>query len=163
VISDREQVADLLQNNVRLARAIVAFSDNKLLGIAGLHFDGKPFMDLQLEDFWNSYGYLKGSIKAAASEALFSRKPAPGELLMDGIVVLNVHRGKGIGSRLFGRILETATRMKFDQIRLDVIDENPRAQKLYETLGFKTVKHEKTGYLKDLIGVSGVSTMIKIL
>ena len=161
VIGDKMCVSNLLENNLRLDRAVAAFTDEKLLGIAGLHFDGKPFTDVQLEDFWENFGYLKGSVKAIVSELLFSRTPADNELLMDGIVVSAESRGMGIGSKLFKRILEIAKEGDYKQIRLDVVDENPRAKKLYESLGFEIVKHEETSYLKDLIGVSGVSTMIK--
>lgn len=161
IIGDKDEVSKLFGTNVNLNRAIVAFTTDKLLGIAGLNFDGKPFLDVQLEDFQEKFGYVKGSVKAIISDILFSRKPTEGELVMDGIVVVKESRGKGIGSELFARILEFANEKNFKQIRLDVIDENPRAKKLYESLGFETTKHENTRYLSDLIGVSGVSTMIK--
>ncbi len=161
IIGDKDEISKLFGNNVNLNRAIAAFTEDTLLGIAGLHFDGKPFLDVQLENFHERFGYVKGSIKAIISDILFSRKPAKDELLMDGIVVSKESRGKGIGSKLFAKILEFAKEKDFKQIRLDVIDENPRAKKLYESLGFETIKYENTNYLKDLIGVSGVSTMIK--
>lgn len=162
IIGKREEVIELLKNNLRSDRAIVSLSeDNKLLGLAGLNYDGKPFIDLEMQAFWSNFGYLKGSVKAIASEILFSRTPVKGELLMDGIVVSEDFRGKGIGKNLFQKIVELAKEKNYKQIRLDVIDENPRAKKLYEKLGFEPIKHEDTKYLKNLIGVSGVTTMIK--
>ena len=97
---------------------------------------------------------MKGSVKAVVAELLFSRKPSKYELLMDGIVVSSKFRGMGIGTNLFKNVLNVATEKSYKQIRLDVIDENPRAKKLYEKLGFETVKYEETSYLKTLIAVS---------
>lgn len=163
IIGDKEIVADLFQNNARCDRAIAASSGDKLLGIAGLNYDKTPFIHVQLEDFQEKFGFVKGSVKAVVSDYLFSKKPAEDELLVDGIVVSSDSRGKGIGSNLFKLILEFAQEKDLRKIVLDVIDENPRAKKLYEKLGFETIKHENIAYLKSLIGISGVSTMVKEL
>ncbi len=82
---------------------------------------------------------------------------------MDGIVVDGEARGKGIGSMLLDQIIDYAKEHKFKSIRLDVIDSNPRAQKLYETKGFVASSVESFPYLKWLIGFSGSTTMIKKL
>ena len=47
----------------------------------------------------------------------------------------------------------------FNRVRLDVIDINPRAKKLYERKGFKVVRTEKFPYLRRLLGFGGSTTM----
>ena len=108
----------------------MAIFRDELVGVAGLNYDKSAFVDLGMEAFWKNFGYMKGSVKAFAADILFSRKPSQDELLMDGIVVDKNFRGKGIGKALFGIIEEFAFEGNFKQIRLDVVDENPRAKKV---------------------------------
>ena len=79
---------------------------------------------------------------------------------MDGIAVHAIGRGKGIGTKLLTEIRKLGTNEGYDQIRLDVIDINPKAKKLYERVGFKAVKTENFPYLKGILGFGGVTTMV---
>ncbi|WP_414122566.1 GNAT family N-acetyltransferase [Vreelandella titanicae] len=79
---------------------------------------------------------------------------------MDGIAVDSRFRGRGIGSRLLDSIIAHAVDNGFETIRLDVIDSNPRARRLYESKGFIAVNEEHFPYLKWLIGFSGSTTMV---
>jgi ribosomal protein S18 acetylase RimI-like enzyme len=45
-------------------------------------------------------------------------------------------------------------------VRLDVINTNPKAKKLYENIGYKSIKMVSFPYLEKLLGFSGVTTMI---
>jgi ribosomal protein S18 acetylase RimI-like enzyme len=45
-------------------------------------------------------------------------------------------------------------------VRLDVINTNPKAKKLYENIGYKSIKTVNFPYLEKLLGFSGVTTMI---
>ncbi len=66
--------------------------------------------------------------------------------------------------KLFAALEKFSRDNELKSIRLDVIDENPRAKELYESLGFIPAKHEKISpIIGNLIGVSGVTTMIKQL
>ena len=55
---------------------------------------------------------------------------------MDGIVVDPEHRGKGVGTRLFSSLVNFAKSVQHSTMRLDVIDTNSGARRLYERLGF---------------------------
>lgn len=79
---------------------------------------------------------------------------------MDGITVEKTARGLGIGSRMIKTLFSYATATGFKSIRLDVIDTNTNARRLYEKLGFKAIKTEKSLFYKD-IGFNSITTMIK--
>jgi ribosomal protein S18 acetylase RimI-like enzyme len=104
-------------------------------------------------------GFIRGN-RAAILFSLYERKPVPGELLMDGIAVASKMRGKGIGTRLLEELIAHARREQFEQIRLDVIDTNPQARKLYERNGFVETKTEHFGYLRWLLGFGASTTMV---
>lgn len=67
-----------------------------------------------------------------------------------GISVSPSHRGRGVGTRLIGRLLEWAPRHGVRRVELEVFGNNGRAIRLYERLGFE---HE--GRLRDAVEVDG--------
>ena len=62
---------------------------------------------------------------------------------MDGIAVKEGNRGRGIGKQLFIELEKFANQSKMTSIKLDVIDENPKAKKLYESIGFVPTNYTK--------------------
>ncbi len=140
--------------------AIVAMAEQELVGIAGFHTSqGKFTGGIIYRDLLSQLGFFKGNW-AAFIFSLYERKPVPGELLLDGIAVHSDFRSQGIGGKLLDEIAQYAAENKYHQVRLDVIDINPRAKQLYERKGFKAIKTEKFAYLKWLLGFSSVTTML---
>lgn len=78
---------------------------------------------------------------------------------MDGIAVQEDYRGNGIGGLLLQNVLDYAKQNDFTSIRLDVIDDNPDAQRLYERWGFNPIRTQKFPYLRWFFGFGGVTTM----
>ena len=78
---------------------------------------------------------------------------------MDGIAVDQAYRGQGIGSKLLQEIVTYAQQNGYKTVRLDVIDINSDARRLYERRGFVAVHTEHFPYLKKLLGFGGVTTM----
>ena len=160
-VPQKEKRLALLNNCMLLEYAIGAFYKEKLVGIAGFHIQegyltGKK---LKLSDLTSLLG-IWGGIKAIIVLSIFSRKAKNNELLMDGISVAPLARGKGVGSKLLNEILSYAEEYDFKSVRLDVIDTNPRAKKLYERMGFKVTETSKFPSLKKILGFSSVDTMI---
>lgn len=56
-----------------------------------------------------------------------------------GVSLVRAHWGKGIGTAMMRALMEQAKAAGFEQIELEVVDNNERAAALYEKLGFKTV------------------------
>ncbi|MFD2011235.1 GNAT family N-acetyltransferase [Streptomyces narbonensis] len=139
-------------------RAVTALVGGEVAGVAGYRLDGRGLLGGGAGDVLSAYGMLRG-LHRVALLALLERRPARGELVMDGIAVDPGHRGAGIGTLLLREIAAVAAESGCRRIRLDVIDVNPRARALYERHGFIAVHTERTPYLRGLMGFAAVTTM----
>ncbi|WP_404343620.1 GNAT family N-acetyltransferase [Pseudoalteromonas mariniglutinosa] len=140
--------------------SFVAVENDRIVGLAGFQTPQGALTDaIGFKQLVNQLGWLR-AVWACLIFALFSRKPKQGELVMDGIAVDRHFRSLGIGSQLLDQLMVFAAESGFVTIRLDVIDSNPRARKLYERKGFAAKKTEYFPYLKWLIGFSAATTMI---
>jgi ribosomal protein S18 acetylase RimI-like enzyme len=159
-IKDKGKRLNLLNSTLILKYAIGAFSDEKLIAIAGFQTaEGSLTNGIEYRELLSQLGLVKGNW-AALIFSIYERKPKPMELVMDGISVHSLARGKGIGTKLLAEIKELGKNEGYKQIRLDVIDINPKAKELYERVGFETVKTESYPFLKGILGFSGSSTMV---
>jgi len=166
ILGSPEDVTQLFKEGINTDRGISAVSaNNELLGISGFQLDNTSLTDIKFRNFVKKYGNIKGTFVSIVLALLFFRKPdKKNQLLMVGIAVKEGNRGRGIAKELFTALEKFARDKKMSSIKLDVIDENPRAKKLYEGIGFVPIKYKKTPqFIYKLIGVSGVTTMIKEL
>jgi ribosomal protein S18 acetylase RimI-like enzyme len=92
--------------------------------------------------------------------APLERDVEPETLLMDGIFVAEQGRGKGVGTALLRGVKSIAHARGCRQVRLDVIDTNPHARRLYEREGFCEVHIRRTGPLRLLYGFRSATTML---
>jgi ribosomal protein S18 acetylase RimI-like enzyme len=142
-------------------RAIVATTGDQLLGIAGVHHDGRQLTAVPMRSIIRTFGLVGGTVKALVLGVLFDRKPRKGELVMDGIAVHAEARGRGVGTKLLEEVIAYAGELQFRAVRLDVIDTNPRARALYERFGFVAERTEQTPYLRRWLGFGAATTMIR--
>ncbi|MGI9395061.1 MAG: GNAT family N-acetyltransferase [Boseongicola sp.] len=139
--------------------ALVARSlDDKILGIAGFKTADGAFAGGTLSDMTRHYGRFGGFWRGILLETL-ERNLAPDVLLMDGIFVDETARGRGVGSALLQAIGEHAASQGLSRVRLDVIDQNPRARSLYARIGFQEKDTQSAGVLRWLFGFSSSTTM----
>ena len=162
-IPDAAARVSVLVDGFRPAQSIAGMSGEELVGLAGFNDGGGSFTG------GTSFGLLRdklgffGAVRAVTVLALLERKLKPGELLMDGIVVRADSRGRGIGTRLFAELESLARDGGKNRIRLDVVDTNPAARRLYERLGFEAVKTERVPFFARSFGFSAATTMLKRL
>jgi len=64
-----------------------------------------------------------------------------------------------VGSLLIEKVAAVAAEQDCGEIRLDVIDTNPRARSLYERRDLTAIRTERTPYLRELLGFGAVTTM----
>ncbi len=115
--------------------AICAVEGEQLLGVAGFKTAEGGLVGGELSDLTLIYGPFGGLWRGLLLNQL-ERDLAEGQLLMDGIFVDEAARGKGLGTALLEAILDHARSEGAGEVRLDVIDTNPRARALYERQGF---------------------------
>ena len=150
---------EVLKVGFHPAFSLVAISDGETVGIAGFK-TGKGSLTggISLRLLKEKIGFW-GAMRAALILALFERNQVAGQLLMDGISVSPKMRGSGIGTKLLHGLIEYAKEEGFRSVRLDVIDTNPAARRLYERVGFVPVKTEQFAYLKWLLGFGAATQM----
>ncbi|WP_276804795.1 GNAT family N-acetyltransferase [Lactobacillus hominis] len=77
---------------------------------------------------------------------IFTDKEAlPGEWYIDALAVNPNHWGEGIASSLLAVAPKVAKKKNYKVVSLNVDQDNPRAQRLYEYKGFETVSTMKIG------------------
>ncbi|MFD9378894.1 GNAT family N-acetyltransferase [Streptomyces sp. NPDC059999] len=153
----RRFIADHLHADRALT---VLAEDGRVLGVAGYQLAGRGLVGGDAAAIRAGYGQVRGLYRVFLL-ALLERTPARGELVMDGIAVDPARRGEGIGALLLDGVEEVAAEQGCRRIRLDVVEENPRARALYERRGFRAVKVRRTPWLRDVLGFGAVTTMHK--
>ncbi|MDM4720374.1 GNAT family N-acetyltransferase [Micromonospora sp. WMMA1363] len=153
-----ERGRDFLAAHLHRDRAVVALDAGRVVGVAGYHLAGRALTAGDASDVLTAYGILRG-LPRLVLLALLDRRPADGQLLMDGIAVDPDWRGRGLGSRLLHEVAAVAVAHSCREVRLDVVDTNPGARRLYERHGFVPVRTAGTPYLRQLMGFGAVVTM----
>jgi len=160
IMSSQQHGVAILESAFDSERAIVALGQARLAGVAGLHYGGHEFVNVRASAFAHEFGWLSGLLRFALL-AVFSQRESEGELLLDDIAVHSSMRGKGIGTRLLQAVFDFAQANGFGSIRLEVVDTNPGARRLYERLGFVPAQTRKYPYLRRLMSFAAATTMIK--
>lgn len=110
----------------------------------GFELDFQHF-DKELVDFPGEYSPPDGCILLAEYDNQIAgcvalRKFENDICEMKRLYVRHRFRGRGIGRKLAGRIIEQARQMKYTRMRLDTVPEMIEAIALYHSLGFEEIK-----------------------
>ncbi|CAH1850418.1 GNAT family N-acetyltransferase [Convivina intestini] len=114
-------------------RAQVAVENGEVLGVMfGYPAQDEPILDQTFQQFLlEKYGI---------DELVFPDSEVyPNEWYLDSLVVAETARGKGIGGQLLAASDQLAQAADLPVVGLNVDDQNPKAQRLYERVGFETV------------------------
>lgn len=162
-VPDPAQRRSLLKSALNLSFSFAAIVDNRLVGLAGYRTAAGSFTDgMTFRSLTRHLGWLRG-IWAAGVFSLYERPLKSGELLMDGIVVDANVRGNGIGTMLLETLVAFARDSGFDSVRLDVIDTNPAARRMYERNDFVAISTENFGYLRWFLGFGAATTLVRTI
>ncbi|EYD72039.1 GNAT family N-acetyltransferase [Limimaricola hongkongensis] len=137
-------------------------ADGTLLGVAGFKTAHGALVSGGLRGMRAAYGGV-GATWRAGLLALLETDVDNRRFLIDGIFVAPEARGRGVGSRLIEALAQEARMRGHAEIRLEVIDENPRARALYERRGFVAAEHHPLGPLRMIFGFRAATTMIRRL
>ena len=92
----------------------------------------------------------------ANDEKVDGYSDAPWQIDSDEVIVLHVlavhpdHRGKGLARKLVENVIEQERKAGKKALRLDVIENNTTAEKLYQKLGFQYIQTKTLYY--DVVG-----------
>ncbi len=154
------QVQKLISMSLDPAYLVTAVSGDTLLGVAGLDIRGKTFCRPTVQDCIQHLGFWNGLVGWIVLN-LFTKGTCPKtDLRISVLAVDEQFRGQGIGTRLIQHVLEFAKVNDFLAVRLEVVDTNPSAKRLYERLGFKAVRSIHLGIFKSWLGFSAEIEMI---
>ena len=159
-IGSQEQGVPILERCFDTGMAIVALDHDRLVGLAELMYERRGFFDPQLSKFVREFGRVGGLARMIALRLFFSH-PSDGELCLDDLAVDASMRGKGIGTRLIHAVFDFAWEREMRAVRLDVVDTNPDARRLYERLGFVPVRTWRCPFLFHRMGFSAFTMMVK--
>ncbi len=137
-------------------------SEGRLLGVAGFKTHQGALVGGGFGDMVAIYGTF-GAMWRVALLSLLERDVENDRFLMDGIFVAPAARGQGVGTALLDAICEQARTRGYAEVRLDVINTNPRARALYERQGFRPVKTDHLGPLSWVFGFKSSTTMVRLL
>ncbi|CAN1213081.1 GNAT family N-acetyltransferase [Tumidithrix helvetica PCC 7403] len=139
---------------------MVALCQDRFVGLAGLRYDDRSFLQFNLSIFTEELGTIKGTLSFFLYTS-FKHRVRQGELFLDALVVQDSARGQGIGTFLLQEIFEFARQNQFDRIRLDVAAANSSARRLYERMGFTCFKTRSYLYLQRIVGATAIDMMQK--
>ncbi|SLN53415.1 GNAT family N-acetyltransferase [Pseudooctadecabacter jejudonensis] len=131
-----------------------------LLGVAGFKTFQGALVGGAWADMRRHYGTFGGAWRAALL-ALLERDTENQRFLMDGIFVHDAARGQGVGTALLGAVFTEARKRGYAEVRLDVIDSNPRARALYLREGFIEGDVHQLGPLRHVFGFESATMMTR--
>ena len=141
-----------------------AVRDEELVGMVGLSSREATYSGGVMHISWDPrqlrdiLGWV-GAAWAQWGTRLAMHRPADGELYIDGLAVAPAARGSGIGTSLLGEAEAIAAELGLGWLRLDVLDTNPRAQALYERVGYRATRAQSLRHVQHWAGSGGLISM----
>ena len=159
LFGDPRKAIPLISQLIRENRILSALIDGQVVGFAGLHYHGKHFLKFHIAETVRIYRLT------ALRVILYFLITAlnvhnTNQLHLEVLAVHEQYRNQGIGTQLVHSTIAFAQQQGFSLIRLEVVNTNPKAKKLYERIGFKQVQdHEITYPFNILTGFRTITDM----
>lgn len=158
LIGEGPQAEAVIAASLCLSQAFAAFCQGRLVGLAGYNRPNSHFLSLRAPVLIREFGLLPGLWRYFLHVCQRKRLPRQ-ELLIDGIVVAEDWRGRGLGSLLIERLAYLGQLQGRAGLRLGVVDTNPRARQLYERLGFALLETRYYRLLRGWIPFTALQVM----
>ena len=151
----------ILLNSSNPDSAFFAYSENRIVGVAGVVTKNSRFLHFRLKELMRHFNPLRALFYTLVLN--FSNRTSPGELMVETLVVASEMRGQGVGKSLMKRVEQFAVENGYSTLSLDVVDTNTGAIKLYERMGFDKVRTARYGILTRRAGFTGSHYMRKTI
>lgn len=156
----------LLHDQMRLSETLVAELDGQIAGMAVLRRD-HTHRPRWLTVWRLVRRHVKGWRILTVTfimTAMCSNLCTPTRSYLESLAVDARYRGHGVGTLLLERCFEESRQAGKREISLHVVDTNPRAKRLYERMGFRTVRTERFGWIASRwMGFSAQYFMVRPL
>lgn len=154
----KDVVIPVLAQGLCSDRTVTAFHNNELVGVAGLNFGGKEFIDVR---FLKLLRTLKvGIIKFLFLGIIFKSNVKKDELFVDMIAVTPPMQSKSIGKALLDFTIDFARSNQYKRVFLFVTTTNKRAILFYEKMGFEKKRVRTVFYpWRKILGFDGLIEM----
>lgn len=153
-----ERGLSVVTASLRPDRTLIARYGNHLVGMCGFRRDGAGAVPVTWRSLRAGLPWLPAA-RAALMLSPLSRGDVDDTLVLDGICVDDVRRGRGVGTALLEATSELARTAGLRSVRLSVVDTNPRAEALYRRRGFEPVATGRFGPLSSVYGFDRYVTM----
>jgi ribosomal protein S18 acetylase RimI-like enzyme len=154
-----EEWIPMLEELLSFERGLYYKDDEEILGVAILLTAGGQYMNIPPQ-----IGRKIGWVRSHILKYLFENKIEDPEILhLEMLAVSPNARGKGIGTKLLNSLPAIAREEGRHKLTLEVVDTNPRALKLYESMGYSCKKTKRTGFLTAMAGFKAYSLMEKLV
>ena len=163
VIKEKEKAIRIIAKSINYSAGFYAVYENSLIGMAGTQSKVNRFIKVKFSYFHEEYGFFKALIKKIYFNFDSLGTIKKDELELTALSVQKEMRGKKIGTKLINNIIIYAKNRGYNKLKLTVVDTNPLAKKLYETIGFTIHKTKKYGFLTRSAGFEEVIHMVKNL
>ncbi len=153
----------LFRGSLDPTRCYTAEVEGQLMGFLAFKTDNRDFFILNPASVFVRFWPWQAIRILINLLLLAGRQPRPDEFVVDAIAVSEASRGLGLGTALMVRAEERAREMGKHKMTLQVIGENTGAIRLYERLGYRTVRTLNGFLVRLAAGTSEVRTMEKSL
>jgi len=145
---NEEQGKRILREAIQFDQGIYAVLDGKVIGVAGLETsNGKNFEEFNLQMLQREFS-LTGAIFRWLALGIFKHYQGnldADTLHLDYLVTSAESRGKGVGTMLIDEAKSIAKKRNLAYVMLEVVNTNPRAERLYTREGFQVVEDKTFG------------------
>ena len=153
----------LFHDSLDQTRCYSAEVDGQLLGFLSFKTDSREFFLLNPVAVFARFWPWQAVRILFNLLLLAGRSAHPDEFVVDTVAVSEASRGLGLGTALMERAEERARGMGKRRMTLQVIGENTGAIRLYERLGYRTVRTQGGFLVRLAAQTSEVRTMEKLL
>ena len=153
-----DQFSSLVVEHLRNDRILVAWDKGVIVGVGGLKFEGKDFLEITNSQLLRALHY--NVVRFTLLGLMFYDSVDQKELLLDVLAVSHERRSRGIGTQIIQYVINFAHSQGFDKVKLSVVDTNERAKQLYQRLGFQVSKIQRIPFPWNRIyGINSASEM----
>lgn len=160
VLGPERRALDFIARAIRPDHVLAAMEGDRLLGICGIKTARGAFVSADAGVMRDSYGRFGAAWRRQAL-GLLVQDTDNERFLIDGLCVDAAARNRGVGSALLEAVCAQAEARGYAAVRLDVVDTNLDARRLYERRGFRAVKVQPVGAAAALFGFRATVTMIR--